>query len=169
VTVIVVMGVTGCGKSTVGRLLAERLGGSFAEGDAYHPPANVAKMARGEPLTDDDRGPWLDALAADIGRWLGAGETAVVGCSALKRAYRERLHGGREAVCFVHLTGDPALIRERMSARQGHYMPVSLLPSQLATLEPPAAGEGAIVVDVAGTPESIVEEVLRRLRAGGVT
>jgi gluconokinase len=163
-TVIVLMGVTGCGKTTVGRLLAERLGAVFAEGDAYHPPANVAKMSRGEPLTDEDRWPWLDALARDIGRWLDAGTSAVVGCSALKRAYRERLRAGRGGVRLVHLTGDPERIRERMAARRGHYMPLSLLPSQLATLEPPGADEGAIVVDVAGTPETIAAEVLRRLR-----
>jgi gluconokinase len=163
-TVIVLMGVTGCGKTTVGRLLAERLGAVFAEGDAYHPPANVAKMSRGEPLTDEDRWPWLDALARDIGRWLDAGTSAVVGCSALKRAYRERLRAGRGGVRLVHLTGDPELIQERMAARRGHYMPLSLLPSQLATLEPPGADEGAIVVDVAGTPETIAAEVLRRLR-----
>lgn len=166
-TVIVVMGVTSSGKSTVGRLIAERLGAPFAEGDEYHPPANVAKMARGEPLSDADRWPWLDALAADIGRWLAAGQTAVVGCSALKRAYRERLRGGRDGVALVHLAGDPALIQERMAARRGHYMPVTLLPSQLAVLEPPAPDEGAITIEIGGTPESIAEEALRRLRAAG--
>jgi carbohydrate kinase (thermoresistant glucokinase family) len=167
VTVIVLMGVTSSGKTTVGTLLAERLGVPFAQGDAYHPAANVAKMARGEPLDDADRLPWLRAIAADIGRWIDAGEGAVVGCSALKRAYRDILRGGRPEVRFVHLQGDPELIRERMAGRRGHYMPVTLLPSQLATLEPPAPDEDAIVVDVGGTPEAIADAVLARL--GGLT
>ena len=165
-TVVVVMGVTSSGKTTVGTALAERLGAEFAEGDRYHPPANIAKMSRGEPLDDDDRRPWLQAIAADIGRWLDEGRPAVVGCSALKRSYRDILRGGREGVRFVHLNADPEVIRQRMAARRDHFMPVTLLPSQLATLEPPDADE-AIVVDVAQPPEAIVAEILRRLGAEG--
>lgn len=158
------MGVTSSGKTTVGRLLADQLGVPFAEGDAYHPPANIAKMSRGEPLGDADRLPWLRAIAGDIRRWVDTGEGAVVACSALKRTYRDILRDGRREVTLVYLQGDPEVIAARMASRRGHYMPVTLLPSQLATLEPPDPDEHAIVVDVAGTPEEIAEAVLARLR-----
>jgi gluconokinase len=161
--VVVVMGVTSCGKTTVGELLAARLGARFAEGDAYHPPANVAKMRSGTPLTDADRRPWLEAIAADMRSWQASGQTAVVTCSALKRAYRDVLRRAGPDVRFVHLSGDPALIAARMAAREGHYMPASLLPSQLATLEPPDPDEQVITADVAAPPEAIVERILKAL------
>jgi gluconokinase len=151
--VVVLMGVSGSGKTSVGVPLAAALGGEFVEGDDYHPPANVAKMRQGIPLDDADRRPWLEILAAEIGRWLAAGRTVVLACSALKRSYRAILRGGRPEVRFVHLKGDPALIRARLAQRRGHYMPASLLDSQLATLEEPL---DAIVADIDATPEEIV-------------
>jgi gluconokinase len=162
--VIVLMGVTSVGKTTVGRLLADRLAARFAEGDAYHPPANVAKMRSGTPLSDADRQPWLEAIAQDMRRWLAEGRSAVITCSALKRAYRDVLRQAGPGVRFVHLTGPVDLIAERMAGRRGHYMPPSLLPSQLATLEAPDGDEAAIRVDVAGTPEAIVAAILDQLK-----
>ena len=158
--VIVLMGVSGAGKTTVGRLLAEALGAEFAEGDAYHPPENIEKMRRGIPLDDADRWPWLQILATQIDRWLAAGATVVLACSALKQRYRDVLAKGRPGVRFVHLQGDRALIRLRLDGRQGHYMPPALLDSQFAALEPPADG---IDVDVSGTPEEIVTEIIQHL------
>lgn len=161
-TVIVLMGVTSSGKSTVGRLLAERLGAVLAEGDAYHPPANVEKMSRGEPLDDADRAPWLEAIADDIAAWSREGRRAVVTCSALKRAYRNVLRGGGP-LRFVHLTGAPDLLEERMAGRRNHFMPPSLLPSQLATLELPAADENVLTVDVGEPPAALVERIIAGL------
>jgi gluconokinase len=158
--VIVLMGVSGAGKTTVGRLLAQALGAEFAEGDAYHPPANVEKMRRSIPLEDADRWPWLQILAAQVGLWLAAGKTVVLACSALKQSYRDVLAQGRPGVRFVHLEGDKALIRRRLDARRGHYMPATLLDSQIAALEPPV---DAITVDVAGTPEAIVADIVQHL------
>ena len=159
--VIVLMGVSGSGKTTVGKLLAEALGAQFAEGDAYHPPENVEKMRRGIPLDDADRWPWLEILSAEIDRWLAAEKTMVLACSALKRSYRDVLAKGRPEVRFVYLEGDEALIRSRLDQRRGHYMPPSLLKSQIATLEPPA---DAIAIDIAGSPQAIVAEIRRRLK-----
>jgi gluconokinase len=158
--VIVVMGVSGSGKTTVGKLLAQALGAEFAEGDAYHPPENIEKMRRGIPLEDADRWPWLQTLAAQIDRWLAAGTPMVLACSALKQSYRDVLAQGRPRMRFVHLEGDKALIRDRLDARRGHYMPASLLDSQIAALEPPI---DAITVDIAGTPEAIVADIIQHL------
>lgn len=161
--VIVMMGVSGVGKTTIGTLLADRLGWGYAEGDSYHPPQNVEKMRAGTPLDDADRGPWLAAIAADIDRWRESGQGMIVACSALKRSYREILIGGRPDVLLVRLAGDEALIRARMETRTDHYMPPSLLTSQIATLEPPAPDEGAITVDVTRSPEQCVAHILASL------
>jgi gluconokinase len=158
--VIVLMGVSGSGKTTVGVPLAQALGGEFVEGDDYHPPANVAKMRQGIPLDDADRRPWLETLSAEIGRWLSAGRTVVLACSALKRSYRAILRGERPGVRFVHLTGSAPLIRARLAGRRGHYMPASLLDSQLAALEEPL---DAIVVAVDRPPAEIVAGILTAL------
>lgn len=162
--VIVVMGVAGSGKSTVGVELARRLRWRFAEGDAFHPEANVEKMRNGTPLTDGDRWPWLDAIAAWIGETRARGERCVVACSALKRAYRERIANGREDVRFVYLQGDYDLIARRMAGRKGHYMPLALLRSQFDTLEEPAPDEGAIVLPVERSPAEIAVEVVATLQ-----
>lgn len=154
--IVVLMGVTGAGKTTVGLLLAKALGAEFAEGDSYHPRSNVEKMRRGIPLDDADRRPWLEALSAEIGRWLAEDRTVVLACSALKQSYRDLLAAGRPGVVFVHLKGEQALLRARLERRQGHYMPPSLLASQLATLEEP---EDAITIDVAAPPEALVEQI----------
>ncbi|MCP8711306.1 gluconokinase [Streptomyces thermocarboxydus] len=151
--VVVVMGVAGTGKTTIGPLLAARLGVPYAEGDDFHPQSNIAKMSAGTPLTDDDRWPWLDA----IGDWAQgrAGLGGVVSCSALKRSYRDRLRAVAPGVIFVHLTGDRALIEDRMSHRQGHFMPTALLDSQFATLQPLEPDEAGVAVSVTGSPEEI--------------
>ncbi|MFH8992124.1 gluconokinase [Streptomyces sp. NPDC017940] len=159
--VVVVMGVAGTGKTTVGPLLAARLGVPYAEGDDFHPAANIAKMSAGTPLTDEDRMPWLDA----IGEWAHgrAGLGGVVSSSALKRAYRDRLRTAAPGLVFVHLTGDRALIEDRMSHREGHFMPTKLLDSQFATLQPLGADEAGVAVDVAGSPEDIADRAVTAL------
>jgi gluconokinase len=159
---IVVMGVTGAGKSTVGTRLAERLGVPFRDADDFHPPSNIAKMSAGKPLTDDDRWPWLDAIGAHLAAHRGTG--CVVTCSALKRAYRDRLRAAAPALRFVHLHGDLALVAARQAARQGHFMPASLVPSQFATLEAPTPEEGVVTLDVAATPEDLVAQAIVALR-----
>ena len=161
--ILVVMGVAGSGKTTIARMLADRLGWRFQEGDALHPPANVAKMSAGTPLTDEDRWPWLHAIAAVIDGWRAEGASGIVTCSALKRAYRAILAGGRPDVRIVHLAGDKALIAARMAARKGHFMPTALLDSQFATLEPPGADEAPITIDIGLEPEAIVERLLAAL------
>ena len=161
--VVVVMGVSSSGKTTVAKLLAETLGWHYQEGDALHPPENVAKMSNGTPLTDSDRWPWLQAIAAGIDEWRRRGEPGVVTCSALKRAYRDIIVGQRPDVALVHLAGGHDLIAERMAARKGHFMPPALLDNQFATLEAPSTDERAIVVDVGETPFRIVQDVARRL------
>ncbi|MEV7280244.1 gluconokinase [Streptomyces sp. NPDC093111] len=160
--VVVVMGVAGTGKTTIGPLVAEALGLPYAEGDDFHPAANVAKMSAGTPLDDTDREPWLDA----IGRWAHtrAGLGGVVSSSALKRIYRDRLRAAAPGVVFLHLTGDRELIERRMAARKGHFMPTALLDSQFATLQPLGADEAGVAVDVTGTPEEIARRAVTALR-----
>lgn len=153
--IVVVMGVSGCGKSTIGALLAQRLGAEFLDADEYHPPENVAKMASGVPLTDEDRKPWLERLNAELKR----SKHAVLACSALKESYRKTLAQGTDCR-FVHLRGSIELIRSRMTQRQHRYMPASLLESQFAALEPPAR---AIEVDIAQPPERCVDTVIASL------
>jgi len=164
---IIVMGVSGSGKSTIGALLAERLGWPFADADGFHPAANVAKMAAGQPLTDEDRWPWLDAIAAHIGAARTTGQPVVVACSALRRAYRERLRAGHGDLIFLHLAGAPAVIAERQAARQGHFMPPSLMASQFATLEDPAAEADAVTVSVQASPHEVVGNILSSLSERG--
>lgn len=162
--ILVVMGVSGSGKSTVAALLAKRLAWDYLEGDDLHPAANVAKMSAGIPLVDEDRWPWLDDIAAWIRRHDEAGQPAVLTCSALKRAYRDRLAaGGPKSVVFVYLYGSKAEIKERLAARNGHFMPTALLDSQFAALEPPGPQEQAITVDIGDAPADEVEEIIRRL------
>ncbi|RDG35868.1 gluconokinase [Streptomyces corynorhini] len=160
--VVVVMGVAGTGKTTVGPLLADALGVPYAEGDDFHPPSNIAKMSAGTPLEDADRWPWLEA----IGAWAHsrAGLGGVVSSSALKRAYRDRLRDEAPGAVFLHLTGDRPLIERRMGERQGHFMPAGLLDSQFATLEDLGADEAGVAVDVSGTPEEITEQAVASLR-----
>ena len=163
--IIIVMGVSGCGKTVVGSRLAERLGAHYAEGDQFHSPANVEKMRGGIPLTDEDRWPWLNAIAEAIDGWRGDGRDAVVACSALKKVYRDVLKGGRGDVLVVHLKGSKELIAGRLARRRHEYMPAALLQSQFDTLEPPdPRTENVIAVDIAPEPEAIVEAVLAGLR-----
>jgi gluconokinase len=157
--ILIVMGVSGCGKTTVGSLVAERLGWSFVEGDSYHPARNVEKMSAGIPLTDEDRAGWLSALTSVIEGLTASGESAVVSCSALKEIYRERLRVSPE-VRFVYLRGDFATIERRMKERVGHFMKAGLLESQFATLEEPV---DALVVDVGPTPAEIAADIVARL------
>jgi carbohydrate kinase (thermoresistant glucokinase family) len=157
------MGVSGVGKTTVGKCLAERIGARFLEGDRFHPPENIEKMKRGEPLTDADRQPWLERLAAELDASRARGESVVLACSALRRRYRDILRAGHDDVDFVFLHADQAVIQQRLDARRDHFMPPSLLDSQFAALEAPGPDERAIVVDAAQPPEAIVETVLQRL------
>jgi gluconokinase len=158
------MGVAGAGKSTVARGLAQELGWDFAEGDDFHPAANVAKMAAGEPLTDIDRLPWLDGIARWIDQEIASGRSGVIACSALKRAYRDALR--RPQVLFVYLSVPRAELDRRVNRRPGHFMPASLLDSQLAALEPPAADEQALTVHADADPKRTVEEIRAQLAAG---
>jgi gluconokinase len=161
--VLVVMGVSGSGKTTVATRLAERLGWPFAEGDDFHPPSNVAKMHSGTPLTDADRLPWLRSIAAWIDARRAAGSGGIVSCSALKRAYRDILIGERRDVRLVYVRGTQELIGARIAARRDHFMPASLLQSQFDTLEEPGADERPIVADTALTPAAMAENVLAAL------
>lgn len=161
--VVVVMGVSGSGKTTVARGLADQLGVPFAEADEFHPKANIAKMTAGQPLTDDDRWPWLRAIAKWIARQSDNGG-GVVTCSALKRSYRDLLRSSRDSAWFLHLHGDRELIARRMGGRSGHFMPLELLDSQFADLEPLEPDEPGLVVDVADPPEQIVRTALTELR-----
>lgn len=163
-TALIVMGVSGCGKSTVGIEIARRLDWDFRDGDAFHPPSNVEKMRSGAPLTDDDRWPWLDAIAAEIAARESRGGHVVIACSALKRAYRDRLRASRAAIRFVHLAGSFELIDGRMKARQDHFMPASLLKSQFATLEPLGSEEDSVTVPVDAEPADIAGLAIAVLR-----
>lgn len=159
-THVVVMGVCGSGKSTVGMAFAEARGIRFLDGDDLHPPANVAKMSRGEPLTDEDRAPWLRR----IGEMLAEKPAAVVACSALRRSYRDMIREACPGAVFVHLDGTPEVLRERMSSRDEHFMPASLLSSQLAILEPLAEGERGLTLSVLTAPEKLVVQIEAFLR-----
>lgn len=159
--VVIVMGVAGSGKSTVGPLIAKGLGGAFAEGDQFHPPANIAKMTSGQPLNDDDRMPWLAAMATAIRGWAQGTKPTVLACSALKQRYRDILAQDLPDVRFVYLRGTQDLIGGRMATRSGHFMPSSLLDSQFQTLEEP---RDAIVLNATQTPEAMAAAALAQLR-----
>lgn len=160
--VVVVMGVAGSGKTTVAELLAARLGVPYAEADEFHPRANIEKMSAGHPLTDEDRWPWLRAIAEWITRQ-AAGDGGVVTCSALKRSYRDLLREGSAQVWFVHLAGTRELLADRIGHRKGHFMPAALLDSQLADLQPLDPDEPGVTLDVAHTPEELAEAAQRSL------
>ena len=161
-SVIVLMGVAGCGKSTTGQRLSTAIGWPFRDADSFHPVANIEKMRRGIPLTDADRWPWLDAIGGWIAECGTMARPGIVSCSALRRVYRDRLIAGRTDVGLVYLRGDFRLIADRMSRRQNHFMPTSLLESQFATLEEPAPEESALVVPVALSPKKVVERIVTR-------
>jgi|SRR5580692_7354396 gluconokinase len=157
--IVIVMGVVGAGKTTVGRLLADEMGWKFADADDYHPAANIEKIRNGIPLTDADRKPWLDRLRGAINGWIADGRDAVLACSALKRIYRQELQAGPE-VRFVYLRGRPELIAERLRARHGHFANEQILASQISDLEEP---EDAVVVDIASSPPEMVRQIRQRL------
>jgi gluconokinase len=159
------MGVSGSGKSTIGEHLAKRLGWPYEDADQFHPASNVAKMSAGHPLTDEDRWPWLNAIAAEIDRVCEADERVVIGCSALKRAYRDVLLHGRTDVRLVYLDGSQALIADRLGRRKDHFMPPGLLTSQFDTLEPPTRDEHPLTVSIDAPVEAIVENVVRQLKS----
>jgi gluconokinase len=162
-TICIVMGVSGSGKTTVAAMLAGALHCQFLEGDDLHPASNVEKMRGGTSLTDADRLPWLHKIAEEIDAWRSRGESGVVTCSALKRAYRDILIGERRDVTLVYLRGSQELIHQRMAARHEHFMPVKLLDSQFATLEEPGPDEHPVTVDIGGKPAEIVAEIQRQL------
>lgn len=161
---LVVMGVSGSGKTTIAARLAAQLEFVFADGDDFHSATSVAKMARGEPLTDADREPWLQSLAAWIETQHEAGHSTVLACSALKQRYRDTLRAAAPRVLFVHLTAPREALLERMKHRHGHFMPTLLLDSQLATLEPLATDEPGITVDATATPDAVVARAIERIR-----
>lgn len=162
---VVVMGVSGAGKSTVGKLIAAELGCPFRDADSFHPPANIEKMSRGAPLTDEDRWPWLRAIAAWIGEHRAAGTACVVTCSALKRVYRDIVTDGQSAdVRLVYLKGDFDLIEARLKARKGHFMPPALLRSQFDALEQPKHDEHPVIVSIDAPPEIIATTVIKQLQ-----
>jgi gluconokinase len=169
VSAAVVMGVSGSGKTTIGKALAARLGWQFIDGDALHPPGNVAKMAAGQPLDDDDRWPWLDVIAAQLDVWAELRAPGIITCSALKRRYRERIIGRRVGVRLIYLDGSRELIAGRLAARRGHFMPASLLESQLAALEPPAPDENPIAVRINRPVAAIIDDIVAALSSQGAT
>ena len=164
-TILLVMGVSGSGKTTVGLRLAARLKWPFKEGDELHPPANIAKMKAGIALDDADRGPWLAAVGRWIDAWIASGVCGVIACSALKRAYRTRLSEGRPQIRYVFLKGSEATLKARVAARRGHFMPPSLLASQIADLEAPTPDEHPIVINIDKTVEAQVDDVVQALNA----
>lgn len=165
---IVVMGVSGTGKSTIADAIAAQLPGTLVEGDSFHPQSNIDKMAAGQPLDDDDRRPWLQSLAQEIARLDGEGHTGVIACSGLRRIYRDWLREGVEQLFFVHLDTDYEVLVKRMRERTGHFMPASLLESQLATLEPLQDDELGAVVDVRHSPQDVVRLSLAALTEAGL-
>jgi gluconokinase len=160
---LIVMGVSGSGKSTIADQLAQRIGWTYEDGDRFHPASNVAKMHAGHPLTDEDRWPWLRAIAAEIDRVCRDGEHAVIACSALKRAYRDILVHSRNDVRIVYLDGTQQLIADRLAQRKGHFMPPDLLPSQFRTLEPPGSDEDPVTVSIDASVEAIVDDIVHQL------
>jgi gluconokinase len=161
---LVTMGVSGSGKSTIGDALARRLGWAYEDGDTFHPASNVAKMHAGHPLTDEDRWPWLKAIAAEIDRACYAGEHVVIGCSALRRVYRDILVHGRNDIRIVYLKGTQQLIAGRLAARKGHFMPPELLTSQFQTLEPPGSDEHPVTTSIDASVDAIVDDILHQLK-----
>jgi len=156
--IIVIMGVTASGKTTIGTRASKRFGWPFYDADEFHPPANIAKMSRGEPLTDEDREPWLQALHDKMAEEERAGHSAIFACSALKARYRQVLRDGLEKVWFVFLKGDPNVLQARLDHRKGHFMPRTMLPSQIAALEEPEPGD-ALILDAAKPPNDLVDEI----------
>jgi gluconokinase len=165
--IVVVMGVSGVGKTTVGKGLAEALGARFLEGDQFHPKANIEKMSHGEPLTDADRKPWLERLAVELDASRVGGKSVVLACSALRRSYRDILRAGHDDVDFVFLDAEQAVIQKRLDARKGHFMPPSLLDSQFAALERPGPDERTVRAEATQPPDGIVASVLHQLRQRG--
>src|SRR5215470_10764149 len=161
--IVVLAGTSGIGKTTIGNVLAARLGWTFEDSDALHSPAEIAKMRSGQPLTDADRWPWLEAVAAWMDQRIAAGESAVVACSVLKRSYRDYLYRGRPAVRIVLLQVDPATLATRLLGRRGHFFPAKLLQSQLAVLEMPEHEERTLVVPAVRSPAGTADEIIRRL------
>ena len=163
---LVVMGVSGSGKSTIAEKLAERLHWNYEDGDKFHPKSNVDKMSAGHPLTDEDRRPWLQAIANEIDRQCKTGNRIIIACSALKRAYRDVLVHGRNDVRIIYLDGSRSLIAERLKKRKGHFMPPDLLESQFRALETPAPEENALTVSINSPINTIVEDIVHRLGSG---
>ncbi len=160
---VVVMGISGSGKTTIATRLAEQLGWTFAEADDFHPAANIEKMTSGIPLTDQDRWPWLESMREWMTAQARSGSSTVVTCSALRRSYRDVLTQAEGRVRFVHLLGDAYLILERMKTRSGHFMPQSLLPSQLSTLEPLEPDEQGVRIENTGTPDEVTADIIKKL------
>jgi len=162
--ILVVMGVSGCGKSTIAEKIAASLHWPMVEGDDLHPPANIAKMKQHQPLNDTDRQPWLTAIGRRIDAWRGENSAGIITCSALKRRYRDQLVAGRPNLWFIYLKGSKELIQERLAQRKGHFMPPDMLDSQLADLEEPTADEPAIIADIAPSPDEIAKNIIAALQ-----